>query len=108
MIAEAIATKFCSRCEDFYPPTLEHFYNNASRKDGLSPYCRKCQREIVRTGYQRRMERIKASPSEYAKYLETVRRVNNKYAREHPGYHSERYRRVKAKQLERKLKMVKR
>jgi hypothetical protein len=107
MIAEAVATKFCSRCENTYPATHEHFYNNASRKDGLSPYCRKCQREIVRTGYQRRMERIKASPGEYAKYLETVRRVNNKYSREHPGYHSERHRRTKAKQFERKLKMVK-
>jgi hypothetical protein len=107
MIAEVVRTKFCSRCENSYPATSQHFYNNASRKDGLSAYCRKCQSEIVRTGYQRRMERLRASPSDYAKYLEAVRRVNNKYNREHPGYHSERHRRAKAKQFERKLRTTK-
>lgn len=37
-----MSTKFCPRCQKAYP--LENFQRNASRKDGLSGWCKLCAR----------------------------------------------------------------
>lgn len=41
--------KECARCHDFKPP--EAFGKGKQQKDGLSPYCRECSKEIGKARY---------------------------------------------------------
>lgn len=34
--------KKCSKCSEIFPATLEYFYSNKARKDGLQTYCIEC------------------------------------------------------------------
>jgi hypothetical protein len=105
MIAEAVATKFCSRCENTYPATLEHFHRNITNPDGLGIYCRDCQRQISGRSYRLRMERLRASPSEYRKYRDSVNRRERKYREENRDQYLARKRRSEVNRIIRKLKL---
>lgn len=42
-------TKVCSRCKVAYPRTIQYFYRDRVRKDGLFTYCRNCAKDVGRT-----------------------------------------------------------
>src|SRR6266699_6774860 len=40
---DIIPLKRCPKCDNDFPPTLQYFYNDKSKKDGLTCYCKLCQ-----------------------------------------------------------------
>jgi 5-methylcytosine-specific restriction endonuclease McrA len=57
--------RLCPQCQQSYPPTLEFFGSNKSRKDGLAVYCRRCQAEYNRQYRSRNAEKLKAQKRAY-------------------------------------------
>lgn len=47
-------TKVCKRCGRDLPAS--EFYTHKNRKDGLQPYCRKCQSDMVREARERKKD----------------------------------------------------
>ena len=48
------ATKRCSRCKQYYPPTTKHWHCCKTYKDGFAVRCKNCCRESQHIGYARR------------------------------------------------------
>jgi hypothetical protein len=43
---DGIVFKKCRICEEWFPCNTKYFYkNNSSKKDGISPYCKTCEKE---------------------------------------------------------------
>lgn len=42
--------KWCSKCKEYHPADLEHFYQDNRSKTKLSSWCRECQRDSVGSG----------------------------------------------------------
>src|SRR6266567_6594009 len=40
---DIIPLKRCPKCDNDFPPILQYFYNDKSKKDGLTCYCKLCQ-----------------------------------------------------------------
>ena len=49
----------CLRCKKDYPATLDYFYINSMRKDGLCVICKKCNKECSKEYYKNNKDRIK-------------------------------------------------
>lgn len=61
--------KICPRCEKSDQPKgpqpVDNFHRNATAKDGLQPYCKKCLTKAVRASeHVRRLRLIEAKQSE--------------------------------------------
>ena len=39
--------KWCPKCKDWHPATLEYFYNDSRSKTGLSSWCKKSQQPAI-------------------------------------------------------------
>ena len=39
--------KWCPKCKDWHPATLEYFYNDSRSKTGLSSWCKKSQQPVI-------------------------------------------------------------
>ena len=48
--------KKCTKCELFFPATIEHFYKNPRGKDGLQSRCKGCQKAQVAEKWKRNPE----------------------------------------------------
>lgn len=57
--------KRCPGCGDTHPPTTEHFYRNATNKDGLDTYCKQCRKEYQALHYQNNKEYCKSRQRNY-------------------------------------------
>lgn len=57
-------TKKCSKCEEFFPATIEFFYKGVHGKHGLRGRCLNCAREInrVRACLAREKKRLETLP----------------------------------------------
>src|SRR5438270_13348575 len=47
-MTDIIPLKHCPKCGNDFPPTLQYFYVDNSKKSGLSCYCKKCQTQRKR------------------------------------------------------------
>jgi len=61
--------RFCPRCKQHKPATLEYFGSNRGRKDGFAIYCRTCVTEYNREYRERNAEKLKAQKREYHQSL---------------------------------------
>jgi len=77
--------KFCSRCLDSvgeYRPVSE-FYANASSNDGLSSWCKVCQKEYNKS-YQKRV-RVKARRKKYYQERKMIEAKTKQYPAKIPN-----------------------
>lgn len=49
--------KYCARCDDI--KSVDAFYSNKSREDGLSAWCKECKKQYNREYYQENTEKFK-------------------------------------------------
>ncbi|MCJ7483908.1 MAG: hypothetical protein MUO31_13195 [Thermodesulfovibrionales bacterium] len=51
--------KRCGKCKKPYPATVEYFYRDRSRIDGMTRQCKTCKREVVNKMYKEQSKSIK-------------------------------------------------
>ena len=49
-----VVEKFCYKCRDYFPSTVEYFYRNKDQSDGLCSECKKCNDVKVKKRKQRK------------------------------------------------------
>lgn len=73
-----VKLKFCTKCNENYPATIEFFYSNKPAKDGLSFWCKECGKRDSRKRKQQHRE------SEYQrKYGITIKQYNKMFNLQH-------------------------
>lgn len=64
------AVRRCTKCECWFPETLEYFTKHSTRKDGtirLRAICKECEQEYKREYYKENRERENKRSSEWQK-----------------------------------------
>lgn len=83
-------TKICKKCGRELP--LECFSKNKTKKDGLQPYCKECQKQY---GKQWRADNPEYNKQWYAEHKEErdayIKQWEAEHAEERKQYHAERY-----------------
>ena len=76
-------TKRCPKCNEY--KTLNNFYKNKSRKDGLSAYCKICTNQLNIQTHNKNKEHYKKYQKQWkAANREYVNSRDKKYREEHP------------------------
>ncbi len=68
-------TKICFKCKTKYDNAKEHFKKDPSKRDGLYPSCKECNKKDWKDNYPNIAERHRARTSKYAKNNPEI--VNN-------------------------------
>lgn len=78
--------KHCTKCNrDLF---LDNFYLNKNTKDGLSLWCKECQKEYNQQYYQNNQEKIKQQSKEFRE-SEIGKDYNNKYQKKYNLEHKQ-------------------
>lgn len=73
------AGKTCSKCKRLLPASFEYFYRQKATSDGLTSWCRECDREKSREDKRRRRALglvPKVTPEKSSQYYQTYRAKN--------------------------------
>lgn len=70
-----LETKVCAKCRQALSATSEYFYKN---KNGLSSYCKKCEKEISRQYRANNKEKVKEYNKEYNKINKEELKIKQK------------------------------
>jgi hypothetical protein len=83
--------KICFRCKKELPRNLDYFPSNKSRKDGLSPYCKKCLVEYKQEHRKKNKEQIRKHKQEYylkaKEHIQEYQQANREHILENKREH---------------------
>jgi len=76
--------KKCTKCGNSYPATPENFYRDKQKKDGLSCWCKPCEKKMSKEYEKRTAEKTAtaAKPPRKSEIKKAARRVLAKRAKE--------------------------
>lgn len=75
--------KYCSCCKEF--KTLDQFHHNKSKKDGFTPYCKKCNGEYSKKWSDKNKDlKRKNNKKWYLRNKEEVKNKSKQYRIENP------------------------
>lgn len=86
--------KRCSKCNEYFPRTVEFFARHPISKDGLKPRCKRCHADDAIQHYRKRPDK------------ETVKRHAKEWAAKHPEKHKESHRRSRKKSLKNPVRRI--